>query len=139
MRANQVYVCVYWRGRLPLKGNEYYEIVVAQSPEMAQVEAAILTNDTIHDWDPAALLLVGVAGAASDGTKEDDEALGDLILGRDVYYYDRGKVTPDGTKPEPIIYRADATLWNNVITLPPMRSRIPVPRPDGKQTRPAIL
>ena len=130
---------VYWQGRLPLKGGDHYEIVVAQSPEMAQVEAAILTNDTIHHWEPAALLLVGVAGAASDGTKEDDEALGDLILGRDVYYYDRGKVTPDGVKPEPIIYRADATLWNNVITLPPMRSRIPVPRPDGKQTRPAIL
>jgi nucleoside phosphorylase len=130
---------VYWRGQAATQGGDHYEIVVAQSPEMAQVEAAILTNDTIHDWDPAALLLVGVAGAASDGTKEDDEALGDLILGRDVYYYDRGKVTPDGTKPEPIIYRADATLWNNVITLPPMRSRIPVPRPDGKQTRPAIL
>ena len=130
---------VYWRGRLPLKGNEFYEIVAAQSPEMAQVEAAILTNDTIHDWEPGALLLVGVAGAASDGSREDDEALGDLVLGQYVHYYERGKVTPDGVKPEPITYKADATLWNNVITLPPMRARIPVPRPDGKQTRPTIL
>lgn len=130
---------VYWRGRLPLKSNEFYEIVVAQSPEMAQVEAAILTNDTIHDWDPGALLLVGVAGAASDGSREDDEALGDLVLGQYIHYHERGKVTPDGVKPEPITYKADATLWNNVITLPPMRVRIPVSRPDGKQTRPTIL
>jgi nucleoside phosphorylase len=130
---------VYWRGRLPLKGNEFYEIVIAQSPEMAQVEAAILTNDTIHDWNPGALLLVGVAGAASDGSREDDEALGDLILGQYVHYYERGKVTLDGVKPEPITYKADATLWNNIITLPPMRARIPVLRPDGKQTRPTIL
>jgi nucleoside phosphorylase len=135
----RVGVRVYWRGSLPLKGNEYYEIVVAQSPEMAQVEAAILTNDTIHDWDPSALLLVGVAGAASDGSREDDEALGDLILGQYVHYYERGKVTRDGVKPEPITYKADATLWNNVITLPPMRARIPVPRPDANQTRPTIL
>lgn len=129
---------VYWRGRVPLKNSEYYEIVVAQSPDMAQVDAAILTNDTIHHWDPAALLMVGVAGAASDGTKEDDEALGDLVLGSDVQYYERGKMTADGKKHEPYMYKADATLWNNVTTMPPMRSRIPVSRPDGKQTKPVV-
>ena len=75
---------VYWRGRLALKGGEHYEIVVAQPPDMAQVDAAILTNDLIHHWDPAALLMVGIAGAASNGSKDDDEALGDLVVGRDV-------------------------------------------------------
>jgi hypothetical protein len=33
---------VYWRGKLALKGGEYYEIVVAQPLDMAQVDAAIL-------------------------------------------------------------------------------------------------
>jgi nucleoside phosphorylase len=79
---------VYWRARLPLKDGDHYEIVVAQPPDMAQVDAAILTNDLIHHWDPAALLMVGIAGAASDGGGEDDEALGDLVVGRDVYYYE---------------------------------------------------
>lgn len=129
---------VYWQGRMPFKDGEYYEIVVAQSLDMAQIDAALLTSDTIRDWDPAALLLVGVAGAASDGSKEDDEALGDLVLARDVYYYERGKETKDGKQPEPIMYRADATLWGNIITLPVMRSRIPVARPDGKPVRPSI-
>ena len=58
---------VYWRGKVPLKDGGHYEIVVAQPLDMAQVDAAILTNDVIRDWDPAALLMVGIAGAASDG------------------------------------------------------------------------
>ncbi len=130
---------VYWRGRLALKGGNHYEIVVAQPPDMAQVDAAILTNDLIHHWDPAALLMVGIAGAASDGSKDDDEALGDLVVGRDVYYYERGKVTADGKRPEPVTYRADATLLNSFMSLPPLRSRIPVSRPDGQQKPPRVI
>ena len=129
----------YWRGRLPLKGGDHYEIVVAQPLDMAQVDAAILTNDLIHHWDPAALLMVGIAGAASDGGREDDEALGDLVVGRDVYYYERGKVTVDGKRQEPVTYRADATLLNSFMNLPPLRARIPVSRPDGKQKPPRVL
>ena len=34
---------VYWRGKIPLKNNKEYEIVVAQSPDMANVAAALLT------------------------------------------------------------------------------------------------
>jgi nucleoside phosphorylase len=129
---------IYWRGRLPLPDGEYYEIVVAQPLDMAQVDAAILTNDIIHHWDPGALLLVGVAGAASDGTKKGEAGLGDLVVARDVYYYERGKVTAEGKEPDPTMYRADAMLWNNIISLPPMKERIPVARPDGQQTRPTV-
>ena len=129
---------VYWRGTVPIAEGEYYEIVVAQPPDMAQVDAAILTNDTIHHWDPGALLLVGVAGAASDGSRKGDAGLGDLVIGRDVYYYERGKVTGKGKEPEPTIYRADALLWNNIISLPPMNKPIPVARPDGQQVRPTV-
>jgi nucleoside phosphorylase len=130
---------IYWRGRLRLKDGDHYEIVVAQPMDMAQVDAAILTTDLIHHWNPAALLMVGIAGAASDGSKDDDEALGDLVVGRDVYYYERGKVTADGKRPEPVTYRADATLLNNFMSLPPLRSRILVPRPDGQQKRPQVI
>jgi len=83
--------------------------------------------------------MVGIAGAASDGGKEDDEDLGDLVVGRDVYYYERGKVTVAGKSPEPITYRADATLLSNFMNLPPLRSRIPVLRPDGKQNLPRVI
>src|SRR5205085_2986709 len=130
---------VYWRGRLALSDGEFYEIVVAQLSDMANVDAALLTADLIHHWGPGALLLVGVAGAASDGSKADDEALGDLIIGSDVYYYERGKVATGGKKPEPYMYKADATLWNNVTAVPEWKGRIGVARPDGKTARPSIL
>jgi nucleoside phosphorylase len=123
----------YWRGRLPLDNGEFYEIVVAQLPDMANVDAALSANDMIHHWKPGALLMVGIAAAA---TKE--QMLGDAIIGSDVYYYERGKVTPEGVKPEFKVYKADATLWSRAITLPKWTARIPVPRPDGKKTRPNI-
>jgi nucleoside phosphorylase/tetratricopeptide (TPR) repeat protein len=124
---------VYWCGKLSLKDGEFYQIVVPHSVDMANVDAALLTNYTIHDWDAAALILVGIAGAASK-----DVGLGDIVLGRSVYYYERGKVTAAGKLPEPVMYPPDATLWNNVTALPDWTDSIPVDRPDGKADRPRI-
>ena len=84
---------VYWRGKLPLKNGECYELVIAQAPDAANIDAAILTNDLLHHWKPGAALLVGIAASAAP----DKVKLGDVVLGSDVYYYDRGKVTPEGT------------------------------------------
>jgi nucleoside phosphorylase len=123
----------YWRGRLRLKNNEFYEIVLTQLPDMANVDAALAANDMIHHWKPSALLMLGIAAAA---TKQ--QALGDVVVGSDVYYVERGKTTPKGTTPEPKVYRADATLWNRVITLPKWKTHIPVPRPDNRKDRPVI-
>jgi nucleoside phosphorylase/tetratricopeptide (TPR) repeat protein len=123
----------YWRGRLNLKNGQFYEIVVAQLSDMANVDATALTVDALHFWDPAAFLLVGIAGAASD-----EVALGDLVVASDIYYYERGKVTPTGKRPEPKVYKTDATLWNKVITASEWRTRIPVARPDGTEIRPSI-
>jgi nucleoside phosphorylase/CheY-like chemotaxis protein len=124
---------VYWRGRLNLKDGESYEIVVAQLPDMANVDAALLTSDTIHHWHPASMFMVGIAGAASE-----EEKLGDLILGSSVYYYERGKEKLDGNKPEPYMYPCDATLWSRVTTLPEWTARISVKRPDSIGERPNI-
>ena len=124
---------VYWRNRLALKDGKFYEVVVTQSPDMTNVDAALLAAETIHQWQPSAMLMVGIAGAASENQK-----LGDLILGSDVHYYERGKVTPNGKKPEPISYRASSTLWNRVIAVPDWQSSIPVERPDGTKIRPKI-
>ncbi|GCE61715.1 MAG: 5'-methylthioadenosine/S-adenosylhomocysteine nucleosidase [Microcystis sp. LE19-131.1A] len=123
----------YWRKRLPLQDGKYYEIVVAQLPDMAGVSAALLVNDTIQHWNPDAMLLVGIAGAASKG-----QHLGDLVIASDVYYYERGKLTPDGKKPEPFMYKADALLWGRVSAVADWTAPIPVARPDGTQERPKI-
>jgi nucleoside phosphorylase len=124
---------VYWRNRLKLKNGEYYEIIVAQSPDMANVDAALLASDTIRDWKPHAILMVGIAGAASQ-----EQALGDIVVGNTVHYYERGKITPNGSKPEPYQYPVDQTLLSRIIALPQWKANIPIPRPDGAETRPRI-
>ncbi|MBD0301766.1 MAG: 5'-methylthioadenosine/S-adenosylhomocysteine nucleosidase, partial [Tolypothrix sp. T3-bin4] len=124
---------VYWRKRIELKNNQFYEIVVAQLPDMSNVEAALMAADMIRDWQPEAMLMVGIAGAARQ-----NQQLGDLIIARDIYYYDRGKETPEGRMPEPIMYRADATLWSRIISTGEWNEPISVARPDKTETRPKI-
>jgi nucleoside phosphorylase len=124
---------VYWRGRFGLTGGDSYEVVVAQSPDMANVDAALLTSDTIRDWQPGSTLMVGIAASGNR-----DVALGDVVVGSHVYYYERGKVTPGGVRPEPYMYPADSTLWANVAALPPWTSRINAQRPDHAKRRPKV-
>jgi nucleoside phosphorylase len=123
----------YWRGRLQLPNDEYYEIVVAQLPDMANIDASILTQDAIREWDPGSLLLVGIAAAANDEVE-----LGDVVIASDIYYYERGKVTSAGKKPEPKVYKADPLLWNKVITNSEWNPRIAQPRPGRSRKKPAV-
>ena len=125
---------VVWRGQMPLPKGGAYNIVVAQAPDAANVDSALLTADLLRDWNPQAALMVGIA--ATTDTKE--AALGDVVAGRDVYYYERGKVTPGGTKPEPRTMQPDSTLWNNVESLPNWIPSLPILRPDGASTLPKL-
>lgn len=120
---------VYWRGQLPLSDGGFYEVVVAQSSDMANIDSALLTNDMLHHWRPGAALLVGIAASARDNVK-----LGDVVVASDVYYYERGKATPQGKKPEPKILPADATLWANVTALPDWDGKLSVGRPERKRS-----
>lgn len=124
---------VYWRGRLPV-ADGFYEIVVAQSLDMANVDAALLTSDVIRDWQPGAMLMVGIAASANREVN-----LGDVVVASNVHYYERGKVGPEGVvKLEPYIYPADSTLWSNILALPEWKTRIAAKRPDLKRVRPKV-
>jgi nucleoside phosphorylase len=108
--------------------------VVAQAPDAANIDTAILTNDLLHHWKPGAALLVGIAAS----TDPDKVKLGDVVLGSEVYYYERGKVTPEGTRTEPKIISADATLWSNVTAVPDWDGKVQVARPDGTEAGPGV-
>ena len=125
----------YWRKRLLFKDGNFYEIIVAQSLDMANVNAAILTNDTLHHWQPAAVLMIGIAATAKPEPKQH---LGDLVIGKEVYYYETGKITAAGTLPEPKQIPVDTTLLDRVQALPDSDFSILVDRPDGTNTRPKI-
>lgn len=125
---------VYWRGTLPTRDGKRYGIVVAQAADAANIDAALLTNDLLHDWRPGAALLVGIA-ATTDPNKV---KLGDVVVASEVYYYERGKATPGGMKPEPKIILSDATLWGRVTTLPSWPGILDIPRPDGTADAPKV-
>ncbi|WP_081426709.1 hypothetical protein [Sorangium cellulosum] len=125
---------VYWRGKLPLSTGGAYEIVVAQAPDMANVDSAILTNDTLRDWKPAAALLVGIAASADEKVR-----MGDVVAGSDVYYYERGKaVGKRKIKPEPKMISADSALWGRVTTVRAWDGAIAADRPEKSEARPGL-
>ena len=123
----------YWRNRIFLRQGGFYEIVVAQLPDASNIHAALRTSDIIRDWKPTAIFMVGIAGAARS-----EQLLGDVIIAKDVYYYERGKETPSGHLPEPTIYKTDSVLWDRIIATPDWKDLIPIPRPDDTEKRPAI-
>ncbi|WP_437980735.1 phosphorylase family protein [Sorangium sp. So ce117] len=124
---------VYWRGKLPLPDGDAYEVVVAQPADMGNIEAALLASDVIKHWQPSAALLVGIAASTDKDVK-----LGDVVVGRTVYYYEHGKVTPDGTKPQPEMINADSVLLNHVVALPDWEGKLPAARPDGRADAPQV-
>jgi nucleoside phosphorylase len=125
----------YWRKRLSLNDGKFYEIVVAQSLDMANLNAAILTNDVLHHWKPNAVIMVGIAATAKPEPKQN---LGDVVVGREIYYYEMGKVTPEGILPEPKQIPADATLLDRVQALPNSDFVVLAKRPDGTTKHPEI-
>jgi len=123
----------YWQGRFPLRDETFYEVAVAQLSDTGNINAAVATAHLIRHWMPHAILLVGIAAAATP-----EQNLGDGVFASQVHYYERQKVTPKGTKPECKIYPADAVLWNCVTTLPKWKGSIRESRPDGKRTKPKV-
>lgn len=123
---------VYWQGELKLQKGGAYQLVVAQLADAANIDAAILATTALQQWRPKAALFVGIAGSGSKSVR-----LGDVVIAREVYYYERGKETGDGRKPEPKIVSVDATLFNNAASAPAWDSDILAKRP-GPKARPRV-
>jgi nucleoside phosphorylase len=127
---------VYWQKQVSLGYGKFYEVRVTQLLDMANVDAAISTVYAIEDWKPAVLLMVGIAAAANE-----DQQLGDLVVGTEIYYYERGKETNVRKLPEPKMHSADATLLGRFNALPQnVKQTFPIriPRPDQLNTRPKV-
>jgi nucleoside phosphorylase len=124
----------YWRGKLKLDDGSFYEIVVGQCAYPGNVEAAAMAVDALKTWNPQAALFIGVAGATNGTLK-----LGDIVPAGQIIYYELGKTTPEGMEPETRQYTADATLWQAVQTGVDWTEPILAERPDGTETRPAVV
>lgn len=121
----------YWCGQLRVSKSVTFGVVVTQLPEMANVHAAVRTSKILQHWNPQALLLVGIAAAALR-----TQQLGDVIVGRSVYYYELGKATPERTIPQLDMIHADPVLLDAAVTARSWSGYVRVPRPDRAGTRP---
>lgn len=124
---------VYWLGKLPMEGGSARTILVAQSAEMGQLGAMALAKDVASDWKPRAMLMVGIAASTQPDVK-----LGDVVWGRSVYYYERGKITPGGTLPEPEMIPADAGLLQHCMAVAGWNGAVLASRPDNTNAAPSV-
>ncbi len=88
----------------------------------------------LHDWQPAAALWVGIAAS----TDPNRVKLRDVVVGRSVWYYEHGKVTEEGTEPQPEMIHADAGLLKHFTGLADWDDAVGEERPDNTDTRPKV-
>jgi adenosylhomocysteine nucleosidase len=94
----------YRTSRKAVNGTSY-EIVLAWQDGMGPMQAQGLTVRLIDRWDPAFILLVGIAGQVSDEVK-----LGDIVVGQQVIYYDLQAVKDAEIEVRPEGYPAGIAL-----------------------------
>lgn len=124
----------YWKGHLSLNDGSVLRIVVAQPADMGQVEATALTKDVLHEWKPRMALLVGIAAS----TDPEKVKLGDIVIGKSVWYYEAGKVTSSGTLPQPEMMPADSGLLHHFTGISAWNEDLRAERPDGSEGRPVV-
>jgi len=81
------------------KGTYYHsdralEVVVART-DQTNINAAIETERAISNFEPEYVFFAGVAGGLKD------VEVGDIVIGRDVYGFERGKAEENNFKPRP--------------------------------------
>lgn len=98
----------YYRGKVSIPGSDAsYRVVVVQLLDPGNVEAGIAATRVVQRWNPRNVLMVGIAG----GVGKAGVRLGDVVVARNVYYYEPAKDTPEGEQPRADEYFSDMLLW----------------------------
>lgn len=110
-------------------------VAVALAGEAGNLPASHAATRTIDRWRPRYLVLSGIAG----GLPKDGLRQGDLVLAKEIWHYDHGKVTRDrffprlkGVTPSHSdavnsahIYGAQSTDWKTFSVAPPRDGHVP--------------
>jgi nucleoside phosphorylase len=98
---------VWYRGRLasPQRSGVAYSLVAVQQRDMGPLNAQTHASKTIDQWDPAYLVLVGIAGSMHNDVK-----LGDVVVSQQVFYFDPGKIKDERLEYRPEGYPCSLAL-----------------------------
>jgi nucleoside phosphorylase len=96
---------VWYRTRLEGPKGKTYEVVLSYATAMGPPYAQSLTRKVIAKWDPAYLILVGIAARFDNEIR-----LGDVLVSQQIFYYDPAKAAASGLKIRPEGYPCSQTL-----------------------------
>jgi len=122
----------YYRGRVNIPGSdEYYTVVLIGLLDMGNNEAAVATTKLLQRWQPANLMMVGIAGGVRGKVK-----LGDVVVSKFCHYYEIAKLTPEGDQPRPEQFLCDRLLYGRAYAYEDSewKGQIGVPRPGSVQS-----
>jgi nucleoside phosphorylase len=96
---------LWYRAQLHADNGKDYSVVASVQDQMGPLDASNLTTRMIDRWDPAYILLVGIAGSFAN-----DVNLADVLVSQQVFYYDLGKATGLDIRYRPQGYPASVAL-----------------------------
>jgi nucleoside phosphorylase len=111
-----------------------YEIVLAWQDGMGPMQAQGLTVRLIDRWDPAFIILVGIAGQVSDEVK-----LGDVVVGQQIIYYDLQAVKDAEIEVRPEGYPAGIALVRQVHAIKVNRSEMDKIRSEAQRSAASMV
>jgi len=96
---------VWYRTRITANKGRSYEVVASFQDDMGPLQAQALTQQVIEQWNPAYIILIGIAGTFSS-----DATYGDILVSQQVFYYDPGKATKGSIRYRPEGYPCSIVL-----------------------------
>lgn len=103
---------VWYRMQVQTDTGITYGIIGACQDKEGPLDAGNLTSRIIKRWDPAYIVLVGIAGSFYK-----DVNLGDILVSQQVFYYDPAKATEQGIEYRPEGYPCSVTLIRQAAAL----------------------
>ncbi len=95
----------WYYGRFVADNDRAYSVVASFQPDMGPQHAHGLAAEVIRRWDPAYIVVVGIAGSFHHSVQ-----LGHVIVSTQIFFYDPGKATEDGIEYRPEGFPCSATL-----------------------------
>jgi nucleoside phosphorylase len=110
-------------------------VLVLPVNAMGNASSAQATQRAMAIWNPAQVMVVGIAGGARGAG--DDLRLGDVLVPDQVVGYESAKVKPGGQQVRYETYRPSSELLEIARSVPPAEwaLKASVPRPDGESGR----
>jgi nucleoside phosphorylase len=120
---------IWYRTRVMAASGRTYEIAVGFQDDMGPPQAQYLAGKVIQRWDPAYIILVGIAGSFNTTI-----TFGDVIVSQQVFYYDPGKATGGSIEYRPEGYPCSIILIRQLHALVQDRELMTAWRRSAKES-----